>query len=43
MLNKIIGSLFALFRTNVRIPIDKHTFLFYNASIQNKCSSLNGG
>ena len=43
MLNKIIVSLFVLFRTNVRILIDKHTFLFYNAIIQNKCSCLNGG
>ena len=43
MLNKIIGSLFVLFRTNVRILIDKHMFLFYNTSIQNKRSCLNGG
>ena len=43
MLNKIIGSLFVLFRTNVRIFIDKHTFLLYNTSIQNKRSYLNGG
>ena len=43
MLNKIIGSLFVLFRTNVRILIDKHTFLLYNTSIQNECSYLNGG
>ena len=27
MLNKIIGFLFVLFRTNVRILIDKHMFL----------------